>query len=587
MGSRSGRLAGPGLPLLAAAAAVPLAFGPWCQDVYGIVRMLAASWLLAAAALVRAARPEAPGRADAPDGAAALWPPLGVLAAAAILSAAVCEDPWMGWIGGHGFYGFSILGWSLCGLAFFLSGAVSSPEFSRRLARWVAAGSVPVSAYALFQWGWQDILTGFPVERPYSSLGGSLHLGSYLMLAAPLAWASATEAEAPAWGRAAGWTALVLGLPALAATGSRSSWLGALAGIGGCAWLRWGRSRLWKTGLVVLAAAALLVGLNKAFSELSPARRFAEPAPALDELHMESDVVRLEIWRCAARAFLDHPWLGVGTNDFASAYRRYKRPVHATSAEKDSSDAHNDWLQVMATLGLAGAAAYLWLHWQAVTMWLRLFREGRLDGPRAAMTGSLLGFLLQTKLNAMPWSSLFVVGLLAGCLFGRLGEGGALRPRRAAVRGAAAAALVLAACCSWLAWADHLEIRGLLARGAGRPREAAALLERAVRWNPWETAYRLNLDNLLWDAAASVPLEPRRELLRRAVAVAADGVRRRPSDATAYYLLGQAELRRCRWGGEGRLDAARLALAAARALAPHSRMIREDLERVIALRRRP
>ena len=572
---------GPEFLLLAAAAAVPLAFAVWFYDIYGTFRILTASLLLAAAAVWAALR--AAGEPSAADGASRLWPPLGALAAAAAVSASLSADPWMGWVGGHGFYSYSILGGALCGLAFCLSGLASEAGFARRLARWVVIGSVPVSAYALFQWGWQDPLSGFPVERPYSSLGGSLHLGSYLMLAAPLAWALAVEEEpAGGWDRTAGWAAIVLGLPALAATGSRSSWLGVLAGIGACAWLRWGRARLGKVALVLLTCAGLLVACNQVLSRLSAARRLSVPVQTQAEQHTESDVVRLETWRCAAKAFLDHPWLGVGANGFAGAYRRYKRPVHLTSTHYDSSDAHNDWLQVLATLGLAGLAAYLWLHCRAAVLWLGLYRSGRLDGVRAAMSGSLLGLLLQTKLNAMPWSSLFLAGLLAGCLFSR----GAERPRRRASWFFAAAGLLLAACCSWLAWADGLEIRGLLARAGGRPREAAVHLERAVALNPWDTAYRLNLANLLWDLASSSPEGERRMLLERGVQVALEGARRRPADVTAYYLLGRAELRRFEGGAGGRLESARLALEAARLLAPHSPAIREDIGRVLELSRR-
>jgi len=198
------------------------------------------------------------------------------------------------------------------------------------------------------------------------------------------------------------------------------------------------------------------------------------------------------------------------------------------------------------------------------------------------MSGSLLGLLLQTKLNAMPWSSLFLAGLLAGCLF----SGGAERPRRSSSWLFAAAGLILAACCSWLAWADHLEIRGLLARAGGRPREAAVHLERAAALNPWETTYRLNLANLLWDLASSSPEGERRILLERGVQVAREGVRRRPADVTAYYLLGRAELRRFEGGAGGRLESARLALEAARLLAPHSPAIREEIGRVLELSRR-
>ncbi|MBI4387022.1 MAG: hypothetical protein HY551_06540, partial [Elusimicrobia bacterium] len=171
--------------------------------------------------------------------------------------------------------------------------------------------------------------------------------------------------------------------------------------------------------------------------------------------------------------------------------------------------------------------------------------------------------------------------LVAATRSARRPAGGASRPAAiaAGIRWAPAvlAAGVLAL-LSRMAWADFNAGRGLRARREGRPREAAAHLERAVALNGWSASYRSNLANLLWDGAET-ETENRRILLARAAEIAWEGVRRHPADSMSYWLLGRAELRRCRWGGEaGRLEPARLALEAAAGMNPFFGPIRQDLD---------
>ncbi len=74
---------------------------------------------------------------------------------------------------------------------------------------------------------------------------------------------------------------------------------------------------------------------------------------------LTSGDVRLGYWQGALAMARDHPVGGVGLGTFGDHFPRY-RPLLAHPAQ----DAHNDYLQVLAELGVPGLLAFLWL-WAA------------------------------------------------------------------------------------------------------------------------------------------------------------------------------------------------------------------------------
>ena len=65
---------------------------------------------------------------------------------------------------------------------------------------------------------------------------------------------------------------------------------------------------------------------------------------------------RLEIWRVALQALLEHPWIGIGP-DFGS-YWETAQPARRVKA---TTHAHNLWLAFAAAYGLPGLFAILWV----------------------------------------------------------------------------------------------------------------------------------------------------------------------------------------------------------------------------------
>ncbi len=115
---------------------------------------------------------------------------------------------------------------------------------------------------------------------------------------------------------------------------------------------RWGASprRGRRAALIAGAALALLVALALAAgveNRPSPASSATASPTRLGSL----DSNRYEYWKVAARAFADHPLIGLGSSGFRVAWQR-ERPIPEPAA-----DAHSLYIETFAELGLVGAAA--------------------------------------------------------------------------------------------------------------------------------------------------------------------------------------------------------------------------------------
>lgn len=529
--------------------------------------------LAAAAALIRArSLGKARSRVDIP-----------VLAfcAAALASSLGSIDPWLSWFGSVKVYVFGMPGIAACVGAFYVGCAArgSAPA----VLRWAAAGSLPVSAFAVVQWmGWDPVL-GALTDRPVSTIGNPSALGAYLAAVLPLAL------HAGRGGGILGACAASLALVALGLTGSRGAYLAGASGLG-VYWVleaRAGRGR----GIVPrrpLIAGAVLLFLVFAGGHL---------LWRSSHLSRDSDVPRLKAWRTAATVFSEQPWLGSGPDTFLPAFRMRK---DESLAGYNYGDAHNDWLTILATMGLAGAAVFAWLHVAAFLGLLAAMRREP-EMPWSAMAAAIAAVLVHVKFNVPCLAAVWLAALFAGCVLGKADPGGpgpAGKEERVSVPGAPGwtalrdvrpGPVLLIFAAAWASFAgaravvaDRQVKLGLQARADWRPEEAAARFERAVALRPEETLYRYDFANFLWHAASGAKtLEQRRAILARAAGVALQGARLRPMDSDAHRLLGVAELRRAQ-AGEDRLLAARTALGSALRLDPFSRdALRASVEEAV------
>ena len=175
--------------------------------------------------------------------------------------------------------------------------------------------------------------------------------------------------------------ALLLGVPASLVT------IGLLAGG------RW----LWAT-LVGVAAVGL------AMIPLLRLPRFA----SLFDLQSGTTFFRLRLWQATLSMIRDHPWLGVGLDNFLYQYRgRYILPD--AWQEPDLSHPHNWLLDHWARLGVFGAAVGAWLQ---VAFWRTALPLRRLRDPdgRALALGAM-GAMADVLAHGLVDHSFFLIDL--------------------------------------------------------------------------------------------------------------------------------------------------------------------------------
>jgi O-antigen ligase len=183
--------------------------------------------------------------------------------------------------------------------------------------------------------------------------------------------------------------ALLFGVPAALLA------LGILAG-GRWLWATWG----------VLGAAAL------GALPLLRTPRFR----SLFDLESGTNFFRLNLWRSSVDMIRDHPWLGVGPDNFLYAYRgRYIRP--AAWQEPNLSHPHNLVLDYWSRLGALGLAAGLWLQvafWRLALPLRRLSRHGE-GGVHSvderALALGLMGSMVDLIAHGLVDNSFFLVDL--------------------------------------------------------------------------------------------------------------------------------------------------------------------------------
>ena len=189
-------------------------------------------------------------------------------------------------------------------------------------------------------------------------------------------------------GALAGWRWLWLpaGLVGLALilTFSTGGWLGGLAG--GLVVLVALRRRRLALRLGGLAAFALVLVSGLAIVGVLPER--------LNPLR-QTGGFRLDLWLSSLEMVRDHPWLGIGLDNFAYLYQQvYLR--EGAAAEPNLSHPHNWLLHVWLELGVLGLIAFGWLL-------LRFWRQARAALKARARAGS-------SQARAAAWLTCWCTG---------------------------------------------------------------------------------------------------------------------------------------------------------------------------------
>jgi putative inorganic carbon (HCO3(-)) transporter len=118
---------------------------------------------------------------------------------------------------------------------------------------------------------------------------------------------------------------------------------------------------------------------------------------------------RLRLWQSAWTMLCDHPWLGVGLDNFLYQYRtRYILPD--AWQEPNLSHPHNILLDFGTRLGVGGIAVLLWLQLAFWRVAARLYRRLP-EGETRALTLGLMGSMVTTLAHGLVDNSFFLVDL--------------------------------------------------------------------------------------------------------------------------------------------------------------------------------
>lgn len=477
--------------VLAAVVAGAVVFWRGATDPFEVVKMTVIGGLALAVLAVAAVRTASTGTLGLHASPAVLA--LAAFSAALVLATVTSPAPAVSLVGDYARH-LGLVSYLAYVVLFLGVVQVFRPVHVRHLVFAVLGSAVVVVAYGLIQVADADPFDWVAYTTVFSTLSNPNFLAGWLAVVLPLAaWAALTSSLAPGLRLAA----LALAAGAALVVVETGSFQGPTAGVAGVAvvvgaWL-WGRRREGRIGplgvpavlggVVVVVVLAVLLGAG---------RIRAEVAAGLDE--------RVSFWRAAGSMVGEQPLLGVGLDQYGSAFSEYRPVEHATEYGASSAEAaHSVPLQMFADGGLLLGLAYLAV---VVTVAAALVRALlRTDGEErlllAAVGGAWFAYQVQAAVSidvpplaVLHWVLSGAVLVLAGRV---AGEGPVARPppKGVPLPAAAGVAFVLTVVGVWFLSrplrADAALSAALTSIDDGRITEARADLDTAARLAPWES----------------------------------------------------------------------------------------------------
>lgn len=532
----------------ALALALPLTFATFMNDTFDLPK-LTLVLLAVAYGLVRQARRVTP----------TVWTglemPLAIFLACAALSTIGSLDRTVSIAGFYRVYVFGWLPMVAMALAFWLS---AQDDDAERLAFMLVLGGAGAGLYGALQTAGMEPIDAMPRViggRPWSSLGNPIYLGAVCMMALVV---TVGEFGQRRHGR------LLLGLCGAAQTAglilslSRSAWLGAAAGI-----VLLGILQRRKRLFFAVGAALVLIGLSM------PSAR--SRASHLFSLAETSNAARLEGWKGALAIARQSPLLGTGPDTFFDAFRPHRSLtyIHATGTEVTQAQAHNDELQILATMGGLGLAAFLALLGMLAVRVGRVCRTAPLS-VMASLGAACLALVVQDQFNFSSVTTTAWAALCLGQLCRRAPASATPAPARGwTTIGMTGIATLLAAFALISGYADARFKSGLELRQAGQPVLALIAFRESARLRPDLEIYQTEIGNTARTLAEmSAPGSLRSSLFAEAWQAAQTNTRRHPNNPDAWNNLGVAAMWRYQLGHEATLPEARAAFEHAVQLDP-------------------
>ena len=266
----------------------------------------------------------------------------------------------------------------------------------------------PVTGYLSVMYGYAD--------RVFSTVGYPISLAAYLTLMMGAALALYFKSDAR-WERWLWLSTMALMAACWLYTYTRGAMLGCAVAIPILAFLAYRRMGSLKP--LLLPVAIITVGIISAMllnpQSLDLFGRIAQTnvADTLEETPEGGDTsvtTRFLMWRDAIPMIADRPLFGYGLDNFAEPFSHYEsKELRAFLPEQTVDKAHNELVQVAATTGLLGLAAYLWIF---VSYFRKCYRSG--GWPLLALSGGVLAYIL----SLMTWVTTLTTGVTFWAILG-------------------------------------------------------------------------------------------------------------------------------------------------------------------------
>lgn len=283
---------------------------------------------------------------------------------------------------------------------------------------------------------WQHYLQG--IERPYGLNGkdwGSIEYAMVMLAMALFAVIQLMRRTAAAPLRLFHGVAAAVGFYGAVLTQSRGPLLAFAVALVLVLSLHFRRHRTWSLTAGAVAATLLIIGGGSLSLNDKIRERFLEVHAEVVTYSPRSATgavrERLEMWRTAWRAFQEHPWSGVGVNQFGNYSQAQVALGKANESIAKYQHPHSEYLEALSTLGIAGGITIVLIFVLPLVFFLRRSNDDHEQIATQASAGAAIVLLYalcaltdNVFYRPMPQSiyMFFVLGLMLSIAYRQSGR---------------------------------------------------------------------------------------------------------------------------------------------------------------------
>lgn len=255
--------------------------------------------------------------------------------------------------------------------------------------------------------GGGDFLGPSGVIRADVTLANPDFLGIFLGMLLPVAFAKVIGRR-PISSRMVAANVVVILLLGLLATFTRAAWISAAIGVIVVLALRQGRFHVWPlliSAVVIVGAVGVLAGTaatRPSASQPGFLRALADRVLSIGDVGSGTANERLVAWKDTLPLIANRPITGYGPDTFGLVYPQYQSVNwHGTLFDKP----HQDMLGVLASQGIVGLVAYVWI----LVSFVRAFWQGRYRHGAVALFAGWVSYeiAIQADFSWVPASTPF------------------------------------------------------------------------------------------------------------------------------------------------------------------------------------